>query len=137
MIATQWGITRQDCDEFGKLSQDCAAKARANGCFESQILLVEAPVPGDARTRRREPVDADEGPRETTLEGLAGLQPTLGPEGIHTAGTSSQIKTARRRCSSRLPTAPISSACARRARRRRAPAWPAATRCSCSPVRSR
>jgi acetyl-CoA C-acetyltransferase len=90
MIAQQWGITREACDEFGKLSQDRAAKARANGHFETQLLPIEAPVPGDADAAPRL-VDADEGPRETTLEGLAGLKPTMGPEGIHTAGTSSQI----------------------------------------------
>ena len=35
-------------------------------------------------------VDADQGLRDTTLEGLAGLKPVL-PDGLHTAGTSSQI----------------------------------------------
>ena len=35
-------------------------------------------------------VDADQGLRDTTLEGLAGLTPVL-PDGLHTAGTSSQI----------------------------------------------
>ena len=35
-------------------------------------------------------VDADQGLRDTTLEGLAGLRPVL-PDGLHTAGTSSQI----------------------------------------------
>jgi acetyl-CoA C-acetyltransferase len=90
LIAKQWGITREDCDEFGKRSQDRAAKARANGAFESQVVPIEAPVPGDDGGATRL-VDTDEGPRETTLEGLAGLKATLGPEGIHTAGTSSQI----------------------------------------------
>jgi acetyl-CoA C-acetyltransferase len=90
MIAQQWGITRDDCDEFAKLSQDRAGKARANGHFEAQIVPMEAPVPGDAEAPPRL-VDTDEGPRETTLEGLAALKPTLGPDGIHTAGSSSQI----------------------------------------------
>ena len=35
-------------------------------------------------------VDTDQGLRETTSEGLAGLKPVL-PDGLHTAGTSSQI----------------------------------------------
>ncbi len=35
-------------------------------------------------------VSKDQGPRETTLEGLAKLKPVL-PDGMHTAGTSSQI----------------------------------------------
>jgi acetyl-CoA C-acetyltransferase len=89
LIAKQWGITREDCDEFGKQSQDRAAKARANGAFETQLVAIEAPVPGEEGATRV--VDADEGPRETTLEGLAGLKPTMGEGGIHTAGTSSQI----------------------------------------------
>ena len=33
----------------------------------------------------------DEGLRATTLEGLAALKPTGRPDGVHTAGTSSQI----------------------------------------------
>jgi acetyl-CoA C-acetyltransferase len=36
-------------------------------------------------------VARDEGLRETTLEGLAQLKPTGRPDGVHTAGTSSQI----------------------------------------------
>ena len=36
-------------------------------------------------------VSVDEGLRETTLEGLAGLKPVARPEGVHTAGSSSQI----------------------------------------------
>jgi acetyl-CoA C-acetyltransferase len=76
-IATQWGISRADCDEFGKLSQDRAAAARSSGAFESQLLAVED-------------VTADEGPRATTLEGLAGLR-TNTENGVHTAGTSSQV----------------------------------------------
>ena len=44
----------------------------------------------DGPTGERNPVTKDQGPRETTAEGLAGLKPVL-PDGMHTAGNSSQI----------------------------------------------
>jgi len=92
-IAEQWGITRADCDEFGKLSQDRAAEAWADGRYASQILPIDAPDVGeDGRpTGTTHRVERDEGVRETTLEGLATLKPTGRPDGVHTAGTSSQI----------------------------------------------
>jgi acetyl-CoA C-acetyltransferase len=92
-IATEWGITRADTDAFGKLSQDRAATARAAGYFDSQLVPVEAPVlDGDGNaTDVRRMVTADECIRETTLEGLAGLKPSGREDGVHTAGTSSQI----------------------------------------------
>lgn len=92
-IADQWGITRDDCDRFGKQSQDRAAAARNAGHFESQLLAVDAPDLDEAGkpTGASHRVDADEGIRETTLEVLGGLRPTGRPEGVHTAGTSSQI----------------------------------------------
>jgi acetyl-CoA C-acetyltransferase len=92
-IADAWGITRADCDAFGKQSQDRAGRAQAEDRFGAQLITIEAPVldadgkpTGEARS-----VGRDEGPRETTLEALAGLKPTGRPDGVHTAGTSSQI----------------------------------------------
>jgi len=91
-IATKWGITRGDTDSFGKLSQDRAAQAWDQGRVEAQVLPLDAPDMGDngkaADTTHR--VDRDEGLRDTTLEALAGLKTNL-PDGVHTAGTSSQI----------------------------------------------
>ena len=91
-IAKQWGITRQDADAFGKLSQDRAGAAWAEGRFDSQILPIEAPELDDERKplETTHIVSRDEGLRETSLEGLAGLRTNL-PDGVHTAGTSSQI----------------------------------------------
>ncbi|MGH9035453.1 MAG: acetyl-CoA C-acyltransferase [Acidimicrobiia bacterium] len=92
-IAEQWGITRSDADEFGQLSQDRLARAWAEDRYGAQILPMEAPdlgadgKPGDTSHR----VTRDEGLRGTTLEALAALKPTGRPDGIHTAGTSSQI----------------------------------------------
>ena len=52
---------------------------------------MEAPVMGaDGPTGERVVVNQDQGPRETTAEGLAKLKPVM-PDGIHTAGNSSQI----------------------------------------------
>ncbi|MGI9590329.1 MAG: steroid 3-ketoacyl-CoA thiolase [Myxococcota bacterium] len=91
-IAKQWGITREETDAFGKLSQDRAGQAWAEGRFDSQILAVEAPELDNERKplESTQIVSRDEGMRETSLEGLAGLRTNL-PDGVHTAGTSSQI----------------------------------------------
>ncbi|MBK81970.1 MAG: acetyl-CoA C-acyltransferase [Gammaproteobacteria bacterium] len=92
MIAEEYQITRADTDAFGLRSQQRAGRAWAEGRFDREIVPVEAPVldeegkpTGEMRTITR-----DEGPRETTLEGLQGLNPVAGQE-IHTAGSSSQV----------------------------------------------
>jgi acetyl-CoA C-acetyltransferase len=92
-IADKWGITRQECDEFGKLSQDRGARAWDEDRYATQILAVEAPDLGEdgKPTGAVHTVARDEGLRETTLEGLAGLKPVARPDGVHTAGSSSQI----------------------------------------------
>jgi acetyl-CoA C-acetyltransferase len=92
-IADGWGITRAECDAFGKESQDRAARAQREDRYGSQLLRIDAPVL-DAEgkpTDETVPVVRDEGVRDTTLEALAGLRPTGRPDGVHTAGTSSQI----------------------------------------------
>lgn len=91
-IAKKWGITRDDADAFGYRSQDLAAKAWAEGRFETQIVDVEAPdVDEDGSpTGTTHTVSRDEGLRETTLEKLASLKSVL-EGGVHTAGSSSQI----------------------------------------------
>ncbi|CAM2923517.1 steroid 3-ketoacyl-CoA thiolase [Skermania piniformis] len=76
-IARRRGLSRSDLDEFGARSQQLAAQAWAEQRFEREI----APLAGVSR---------DQGLRDTTVEGLAGLRPVLA-EGLHTAGTSSQI----------------------------------------------
>ena len=92
-IAARRGITRADLDAFGARSQQLAAKAWADGRFDREVAPVTAPVldaEGNVTGETRE-VTRDQGLRETTADGLAGLRPVLGPEGLHTAGTSSQI----------------------------------------------
>ncbi len=94
-IATKYGITRDDTDRFGLESQLRAARAIADGRFESQIVPVEVPVPagkaGGEKTGEMRTVTRDEVPRNTSLEALAALKPVARPDGIHTAGTSSQV----------------------------------------------
>ncbi len=90
-IAKKRGITRADVDQLGFASQQKAARAVSEARFEREIVPVEAPVMGpDGPTDERQVVRSDQGPRDTTLEGLAKLKPVL-PDGIHTAGNSSQI----------------------------------------------
>jgi acetyl-CoA C-acetyltransferase len=93
LIAEQWGITRSEADQLGFESQQRAAAAWADGRFDAQIVPVDAPVLDEnnrptGETRR---ITKDECLRETTLEGLAGLKPVVKADGLHTAGTSSQI----------------------------------------------
>ena len=90
-IAQKYGITREDVDWLGFESQRKAAVAVAEGRFDREIVPVEAPVIGaEGPTGEKNLVGRDQGPRETTAEGLAGLKPVL-PDGMHTAGNSSQI----------------------------------------------
>lgn len=90
-IATKYGITRSDTDGLGLASQQHAATAWAEGRFEREVAPVETPVIGaDGPTGERKSISRDQGPRETTAEGLAGLKPVLA-DGIHTPGSSSQI----------------------------------------------
>jgi acetyl-CoA C-acetyltransferase len=92
-IADRWGITREHVDEFGLLSQQRAHGAWSEGRFDSQIAPIEVPVRdenGDTNGARRT-FDRDEGLRETSMEALAKLRPVARPDGVHTAGNSSQI----------------------------------------------
>jgi acetyl-CoA C-acetyltransferase len=90
-IAERRGITREDVDAFGLCSQRNAARAQQEGRFEREILPAEAPVMGpDGPTGETQRVVKDQGPRPSTLEGLARLRP-VEEGGIHTAGTCSQI----------------------------------------------
>lgn len=86
-VAEQWGITREELDEFSANSQQKAAAAIESGAFKDEI------VPVVVKQRKSEIVfDTDEGPRPgTTAEGLARLRPAFKKDGIVTAGNSSAI----------------------------------------------
>ena len=92
-IAEKWGISRQDTDAFGLQSQQRAAQAWAEGRFEREVLPIDAPdLDDDGKpTGSTHRVERDEGLRETSMEALAKLKPVAREDGVHTAGTSSQI----------------------------------------------
>jgi acetyl-CoA acyltransferase len=95
LIAKEWGLGRDELDEFSAGSQQKAARARDEGRFDREILPVAARV-RDKETGEVVPADgivrSDEGIRDdTTAETLARLKPAFDPEGVVTAGNSSQI----------------------------------------------
>jgi acetyl-CoA acetyltransferase family protein len=85
-IARKYGFTREQLDEFAVESQRRARAARDAGKFEKEILPVEVEHEGAKGVFK-----VDEGIRESTMEGLAKLQPSFGENGLHHAGNSSQI----------------------------------------------
>jgi acetyl-CoA C-acetyltransferase len=92
-IAEKWGITRDETDRFGVRSQERAQRAWSEGRFEREVVPLDAPDLDDKGkpTGTTHHVARDEGLRETSLEALAKLKPVAREDGVHTAGTSSQI----------------------------------------------
>jgi acetyl-CoA C-acetyltransferase len=92
-IAEKWGITRADTDRFGLESQQRAQRAWNEGRFEREVVPIDAPdVDADGKpTGTTHHVARDEGLRETSLDALAKLKPVARENGVHTAGSSSQI----------------------------------------------
>jgi acetyl-CoA C-acetyltransferase len=85
-VAEQWGLTREEIDEFSVASQNKAEAAMAAGKFKDEIVPVEV-----KQKKQVIVVDTDEGPRPgTTMEGLAKLRP-INEGGVTTAGNSSGI----------------------------------------------
>jgi len=86
-IAQRWGISREDADALGVISQSRAAAAREAGHFQKEITPIEVTIEGAAGV-----ISQDEGIRSgTTMEALATLKPSFKPDGILHAGNSSQI----------------------------------------------
>jgi len=88
MIASQWGLTRQELDEFSLESHHRAAAATDQGLFDREILPIDVETENGKETFRY-----DEGiRRDTSMEKLAGLTPSFQPDdGVVTAGNSSQV----------------------------------------------
>jgi acetyl-CoA C-acetyltransferase len=80
-IAAHRGLSREQIDAFGLRSQERARAAWTAGRFDRETVPVKA---------TGAMIDTDEGLRETSLDALARLKPVLA-DGVHTAGTSSQI----------------------------------------------
>ncbi len=85
-VAKQWGISREEQDEFALASQEKYFAALEAGKWKDEIFPVEV---SDRKTSFT--VDTDEHPRQTTLEKLASLKPAFSKDGTVTAGNSSGI----------------------------------------------
>jgi len=86
-IAEEWGLSRDELDEVSLESHRRAIAAIDDGRFENEIVSVEVQNPHVGTL-----FAVDETPRrDTSLEALAGLSPAFLPEGVVTAGNSSQI----------------------------------------------
>ena len=92
MIAVEFGITRKDTDAFGLRSQQLAKQAWDEGRFEREVVPIQAPLVDEEGKPTGEMlgVSRDEGLRETSLEKLGTLKAVM-DDGVHTAGSSSQI----------------------------------------------
>jgi acetyl-CoA C-acetyltransferase len=87
-VAEQWGVTREEQDNFAATSQNRAEAAQKSGRFKEEIVPVVIPQ------RKGDPivVDTDEFPRHgTTAEKLAKLRPAFKKDGTVTAGNASGI----------------------------------------------
>src|SRR5256712_6873009 len=84
MVAEQWGLKREELDEFSALSHEKAGRAIAEGRFKREVVPVTLPD-GSA-------FDTDEGVRvPVNREKMAALAPSFKPDGVVTAASSSQI----------------------------------------------
>lgn len=95
LVAERWNISREDQDAFGVESNRRAFAAIESGEFKDEILpytLEEHVLGADGQSVevRSRVIDTDEGPRNSTLEGLAKLRPPFRQGGSVTAGNSSQ-----------------------------------------------
>jgi acetyl-CoA acyltransferase len=96
-IAKEWKLSREELDRYSYESHARAARARDEGRFQREIVPVDVDVPeldgdgGGTATVTRTRFAVDEAIRETTLEKMASLQPAFLPDGVVTAGNSSQI----------------------------------------------
>lgn len=86
-VVDQWGITREQLDEFAAWSQQKCEKAQAEGRFRDEI------VPVEVKTRKGTVlVTEDEGPRKgVTKESISDLRPAFKKDGTVTAANSSGI----------------------------------------------
>ncbi len=88
LIAHKWELSREDLDKYSLESHRRAAQATVEGRFTSQIVPIQ--VKNEDGTTSE--FSRDEGIRpDTSLEKLGSLKPAFKPDGLITAGNSSQI----------------------------------------------
>ncbi len=88
MIAERWHLTRTELDEFSLESHRRAAAAQDAGKFDHEIVPVAVPAPDGSTTLMTKDETIR---RDTSLEKMATLKPSFLPNGLVTAGNSSQI----------------------------------------------
>ncbi|TLS47266.1 steroid 3-ketoacyl-CoA thiolase [Streptomyces montanus] len=92
-IARNRGLTRENVDSLGLVSQERAAIAWSEERFKRETFAVQVPTTEEEQRAGQgmwRLVDRDEGLRDTSMEALAALKPIM-PTAVHTAGNSSQI----------------------------------------------
>lgn len=92
-IARNRGLTRENVDSLGLISQERAAAAWAEERYKRETFAVQVPTTEEEQAAGQgmwRLVDRDEGLRDTSMEALGGLKPVM-PTAVHTAGNSSQI----------------------------------------------
>ena len=88
-VAKDFGIAREEADEFAFASQKKFAKAEAEGFYKGELLAVA--LPQKKKDAPPKMVEADEHPRrDATMDGLAKLKP-LFEGGVVTAGNASGV----------------------------------------------
>ncbi|MEM6336244.1 MAG: thiolase family protein [Bacteroidota bacterium] len=86
-LAAERGATRAELDDIAAASNVRAAQAHESGAFEAELVPIEY-----CERRTTQTLARDEGVRpETTVESLGKLRPAFRPDGVLTAGNSSQI----------------------------------------------
>ena len=97
IVAKRYGISREAQDEYALISQQRTAAAQREGKFDDEIvpitttMMVQDKETGEI-SYKEVTLDRDECNRpNTTLEGLAKLEPVRGPEWFITAGNASQL----------------------------------------------
>lgn len=90
LVASRFGVSRQDQDRFSARSNDRALKAIAEGRFVDEIVPVNTRVFRDGKWSDIV-FTVDEGPRASTVEALGMLKPAFKTDGTVTAGNSSQM----------------------------------------------
>jgi acetyl-CoA acyltransferase len=94
-VATRFGITREQCDQFSLRSHQKALAAIAAGKFDEETIPVPVTftTPNGSKPKKQEiNFKTDEGPRaDTSLEALGALKAAFHIKGVSTAGNSSQM----------------------------------------------
>jgi acetyl-CoA acyltransferase len=86
IIAERWDLSREELDRFGARSHDLAGRATESGAFKNEIFPIKIETESGTDL-----FEKDEGIRAPNLEKMAQLQPAFKPDGVVTAGNSSQI----------------------------------------------